>query len=158
MKTPQTRPIIAVLSLLFCFIMIWDVLHMPDGHDKTIAVQVLSAITTLLGMILAYYFGANHKGSTSTETEPKTNVDMQKQVFWGIHQMEDLIDDQNSPFHGMMAKEIPGLSANYEILLDDTNQAVLAVNTLTSVSLTFGYGVVPSEPTEFIGNKPRRPR
>ncbi len=158
MKTPQTRPIIAVLSLLFCFCMIWDVLHMPEGHDKTIAVQVLSAITTLLGMILAYYFGANHKSSAVTETVPKNNAMLQKQVFWGILSLEDIITDENSPFNGMKAKDIPSISDNHEVGMDDTDQAVLLVNTLSPVSLTFSYGVVFSEAAEFIGSKPRRPR
>lgn len=159
MKIPQTRPIIAVLTLLFCFYMIRDVLHLPPGHDKTIAVQILSALTALLGFVYGYYFGATHKAPTATEQPIKNQNKMQKQVFWGIGQLEDLITDESSPFNGMMAKSIPQLSDNFEVMLDDGSVPVLVVNTLTSVSLTFVYGPIMSEPAEFIGGRPvRKPR
>lgn len=159
MKFPQTRPIIAVLTLIFCFYMIRDVLHLPPGHDKTIAVQILSALTTFLGFVFGYYFGATHKTPAITEQPTKNNDKMTKQVFWGIGQLEDIVTEDNSPFNGMMAKSIPQISDNYEVMLDDTNVPVLVVNTVTSVSLTFVYGPIYSEPAEFIGGRPvRKPR
>lgn len=160
MKAPQTRPIIAILSLLFCFAMIWDILHMPPGHDKTIAVQVLSAITTLLGMILAYYFGATHKGSTSEPSLPKSKTDKMKQVFWDIPSLQLEV----SAIPGILITppipvlELPDTYPEYEIGVDNTDIQVLMVLTEEPVTITVDGVNYTSAVAEFIGGKPRRPR
>lgn len=158
MKVPQTRPIIAVAALLFCFFLIWDILHMPPEHDKTIAVQVLSAITTLLGMVLAYYFGATHKSDSNSPTN-NNNAKKMKQVFWGISSLEDLVlkVDGVTLADPIKAKEMPDYYPSYEVLLDDTDTPVLAATTSSPIILTFAYGDVPSIISDFIGSKPRKP-
>lgn len=159
MKPPATRPSIAIISLLFCFAIVYLILTKHADAKETILIQVLSFITVIVTLILNYYFGATHKSDSNSPTNNNNSKKM-KQVFWGINSLEDLVlkVDGIALAVPIKAKEMPDYYPSYEVMVDDTDTPVLAAATSSTITLTFAYGDVLSVVSEFIGSKPRRPR
>lgn len=158
MKPPATRPSIAIISLLFCFGIVYLILTRHADAKETILIQVLSFITVIVTLILNYYFGATHKGTTDDLLKPKTKK--MKQVFWEIPSLQLEV----SAIPGILLTPsiptmlLPDSYPEYEIGTDDTGTDVLMVTSEIPVTITVNGVNYTSAVAEFIGSKPRRPR
>lgn len=150
MKKASTTTIIGFTTVILCFIILILTLTGLVHSSETMQTQIVQLTSSILILVLGFYFGASHK------QEPKTKETM-IEVFWDLPLTTTIVEIDGNPITPTAAQDLKNINPNFSVLPDDTNVHVLTVGT-TPTSLKGSNDVIYTSVTsEFAGGRPQRP-
>lgn len=161
-KTSTTTLIaLSVVGLSF-LILILTVLGVVDSTE-TMQTQIVQLVSSLLVLVLGFYFGATHQSNQNTNTTTKPPTKMPNpQIFWDITPNGDtkITSINSTPIDFSYWDQFLFDNPDFSIIKDSTDQDVLAVQ--TNSTMTLGYSTpsggftANSVVADFYGTRPVR--
>lgn len=166
MKRPSTTTFIGILTISLCFVILILTLTGLVHSTETMQTQIVQLVSTVLLVVLGFYFGSTHKQPESPKPPINPTPKMSKQVFWDIQSLDDEIYEINGiPLSAQIpASQAPTYYSYAEIMLDDTDVEVLVIDRPAAVTLKLksvvsgGFYLSTSVVADFAGGRPTRPK
>lgn len=154
-----TTTLIGIITISFCFIILL-LTQLGVAHtSETMQTQIVQLVSSLMVLVLGFYFGATNKQSEIPNQTQQTMTT----IFWDIQSLNDAVVEVNgvtAQYQSVSA--LTSQNQNYAIVLDDTDVPVLTFTGQSTSTLKLqgvnGVYQVTSVQSSFAGGRPTRPR